>query len=633
MADLVKKLSIPGVPVRSPYSKALADNLMNAQAPSTDPGILGGLAHVFAKGTGGFLEARNAVDEQERRKWLSEALASGDVDGARAALNEIDPQAGAQSVIQDQRTKDEAARQRERDDRLEAQRRDAAREQNEWSTASQIRTFDHSDRAADRQNQFQVGRDQTQRQYDLENQQQRAAEAARMRYQNRDEELEDRTETYRREDDVRAQNQKNTMEVWQTRAANRGTGSGGGRYVRSVGVGGVVQTLDKITGTTWEPDGQGGMRVFAKGPGHEGPDAVSGEQFDAMTADPVEDNDGAAMQRRPREAAAGDWPTSVVARSADGKTGDFAYKRGVRLVKDDGTPVSPIALNASYESASTPDDYTARRKHAQKMNEKNAKALSDSTDSVAGTNGLLETFEAMNFKSPGPLPIAVAEFAGPYFQLFGINPQNATMADVSNAIQFQFAKLQKAGWPGAVSNYEGQMFLKASPSLKEGTPISNYLKAETMKASVARLQDVRQLSEQYLEEKRQAGVDPLLDDGLQSYIKANIKDSYLSPDAQRMLDLTVAGKPRDAQMFFGQLKAQHEGAARERLGQDRAAAQARLSGTPTPAANAPAAAAGQQTPAATMDPLAQARDAISRGAPRDKVIERLRQSGIDTTGL
>jgi hypothetical protein len=37
--------------------------------------------------------------------------------------------------------------------------------------------------------------------------------------------------------------------------------------------------------------------------------------------------------------------------------------------------------------------------------------------------------------------------------------------------------------------------------------------------------------------------------------------------------------------------------------------------------------------AAPTDPVAQARDAIARGAPRDQVIKRLQDSGIDTTGL
>lgn len=38
-------------------------------------------------------------------------------------------------------------------------------------------------------------------------------------------------------------------------------------------------------------------------------------------------------------------------------------------------------------------------------------------------------------------------------------------------------------------------------------------------------------------------------------------------------------------------------------------------------------------PAVAGDPLAEARDAIARGAPREKVIERLRQNGIDAGGL
>ena len=33
------------------------------------------------------------------------------------------------------------------------------------------------------------------------------------------------------------------------------------------------------------------------------------------------------------------------------------------------------------------------------------------------------------------------------------------------------------------------------------------------------------------------------------------------------------------------------------------------------------------------DPLSAARDAIKRGAPRDAVIQRLKDNGIDTSGL
>ena len=37
--------------------------------------------------------------------------------------------------------------------------------------------------------------------------------------------------------------------------------------------------------------------------------------------------------------------------------------------------------------------------------------------------------------------------------------------------------------------------------------------------------------------------------------------------------------------------------------------------------------------AAVVDPLAEAKDAIARGAPREAVIQRLQQMGIDPTGL
>jgi hypothetical protein len=50
-----------------------------------------------------------------------------------------------------------------------------------------------------------------------------------------------------------------------------------------------------------------------------------------------------------------------------------------------------------------------------------------------------------------------------------------------------------------------------------------------------------------------------------------------------------------------------------------------------PAAGAPPQAAAQ--PAAGGDPLAQARDAIAKGAPRDAVIQRLQQNGVNPAGL
>lgn len=50
-------------------------------------------------------------------------------------------------------------------------------------------------------------------------------------------------------------------------------------------------------------------------------------------------------------------------------------------------------------------------------------------------------------------------------------------------------------------------------------------------------------------------------------------------------------------------------------------------------APAPAPAAPQPKPAPKQDPLAAARDAIARGAPKDAVIKRLRENGIDPKGL
>lgn len=50
-------------------------------------------------------------------------------------------------------------------------------------------------------------------------------------------------------------------------------------------------------------------------------------------------------------------------------------------------------------------------------------------------------------------------------------------------------------------------------------------------------------------------------------------------------------------------------------------------------APAPAPAAPQTKPAPKQDPLAAARDAIARGAPKDAVIKRLRDNGIDPKGL
>ncbi len=58
-----------------------------------------------------------------------------------------------------------------------------------------------------------------------------------------------------------------------------------------------------------------------------------------------------------------------------------------------------------------------------------------------------------------------------------------------------------------------------------------------------------------------------------------------------------------------------------------------VSGTGGAAAPAASTPAGPAQPVVPAQALAQARDAIAKGAPRDAVIKRLRESGIDPAGL
>ncbi|WP_149576380.1 hypothetical protein [Xanthobacter oligotrophicus] len=100
--------------------------------------------------------------------------------------------------------------------------------------------------------------------------------------------------------------------------------------------------------------------------------------------------------------------------------------------------------------------------------------------------------------------------------------------------------------------------------------------------------------------------------------------------AQSVDDYKAAlGEFKDA-LTTGLAKLRAQGAMVPGAGQNFGApggSQAPGGGPSNPSMGAPQGASG------VGDPLAQARDAISRGAPRDAVIQRLRQNGIDPAGL
>lgn len=80
--------------------------------------------------------------------------------------------------------------------------------------------------------------------------------------------------------------------------------------------------------------------------------------------------------------------------------------------------------------------------------------------------------------------------------------------------------------------------------------------------------------------------------------------------------------------FYGWVSANNRRPTATAFAQWEAAGRPGGNKSPAPAAGGP-----KIDPQATSAALAKARDAIAKGAPRDKVIERLRQNGVDPSGL
>ncbi len=509
MAELVKKLGGP----RTPYSKALADNLMNAQAPQTNPGILGGLGHVFAKGVGGYMEGGHAAQEEERRQALAAALASGDMEQVRAAQADIDPGTAASTLIQDQRIKEENTRADTNAKRDRDWRREDAAQQNEWSTNSQLRGFSHADATAERSNRWQTERDVSQ-------------------HKNRLAEI--------------AAQGENRLAAVSAKAAAQSR-----KFTKFTDQNGMTKFQDSTTGDVYEDALDGTLRL------------VASRQPLNEAAAPMADGDAAAAAP---EAATPGTDAGAAAASAprrnlnmtisrDGSRGQYASGVMVNLKRPDGSDIPDDVFQYA------PDVVTANLKARDasvsssiKASEKRRAQLDESAAAANEEMALVDQFEAVAKGAPRGLRATAVGLANPIYQaVTGDALAGAAQIDSVENLQLYFMKEARKGFPGAVSDYENKLYKAASPSIDK-SPMGTFLMSEFLKAKASRAQQRSKLAEEYLADKTAAGLTPVLDAGFQARLNAADKQTMLSPEAEQVLALLGQGKHKEAQAAFRTLQ-------------------------------------------------------------------------------
>lgn len=515
MADIVKKLGGP----RSPYSKALADNLMNAQAPTANPGLLGGLAHVFAKGTGGYIEAQHAASEEDRRQMLSEALNSGDMTQVRAALNDIDPQAGAQSLIQDQRIKDDAQRDREKEDRQ--------------------RTYAVSDRNAEHD--WQASR------YGVQRADQLADRTDERSYGEKKAETEQRYALER----IDAQG-KNKLAAISAKLA-----AGSGKFRTFVDAATGETRFQDADGNIYRDARDGTLQMIASRQPLN--DASAPMSENDVVAAPASGDAGGAVS--PDAAASAQTAASAPKRglnmtvSRDGSRGMFASGVTVNLKRPDGSDIPDDVFRYA------PDVVTANLKARDasvnamiKSTEKRRATLEEAATSANEEMALVDQFGSMSKGAPRGILATVKSWGNvPYQAITGDTLSGVPQMETVETMQNHFMKEARKGFPGAVSDYENKLYKAASLGIDK-SPMGTYLMSEILRTKAGRALQRSQIAEEYLADKTAAGITPVLDSGYQARVQAADKQTLLSPEAENILKLLGEGKSKEANAAFAAMQ-------------------------------------------------------------------------------
>lgn len=235
--------------------------------------------------------------------------------------------------------------------------------------------------------------------------------------------------------------------------------------------------------------------------------------------------------------------------------------RTVNVTRPDGEYVSKHVFTHAVEDA--PDEVSEKRNwdnsrgYAEAQEKYYIPAAREGSKNIE----MLDQFIKLNAGTPtgwgGDLQLMATQMA----DRFGLTGGSfSSPMEAMNSMNMMFSKAVKEGLPGAVSNYEQQLFKAAAPNISN-TPMGNWLVAEAMKSSGRRAVQGGEALNGFLEEKKSAGLSATIDRGFEGY-KAEYADktgqSTLSPYAEKALKLLGQGKKAEAEaMYNDYLRAEH----------------------------------------------------------------------------
>lgn len=211
----------------------------------------------------------------------------------------------------------------------------------------------------------------------------------------------------------------------------------------------------------------------------------------------------------------------------------------------------------SWESATTPSRQKEMFGEAMKTHHETAKLVRENATAAARGLAALQNVEAALDR--GAYTGSGAEYVLAFKKVgaaLGMEfAKGASDMEIVQATANELAKSARAGYPGSVSNFEMQTYLKSVVSLGN-TPEGNRQILDFSRRLLQRQLDVRNLGQEYINARKKAGREGILAEGFQSFVAARAEASPIfSPaEVERMsqagggLDVATSGKQGAPQM-------------------------------------------------------------------------------------
>lgn len=474
-------------PPLSPYSQMLARALLDTKL-SAAPGKLEGLSYALSKGVGGYLEGRNSAEDRARQDWLGKQVAAmPGIDPVMANWAQVNPKEALPIYLADKRAAATAAQQEKSND-LQFQR------QVMLELIKSGNKMEAPDMWVARKNPWTGMEETIHKVYGISPQQ----------YKN-----------------LRDAGSIPGMNTGQTALSNALSGVTPGAPPSQ-----AVQE-QKVNGTPGE----------LTSPGVSAP--VAGNSFGPRAGGT------AAAVAGPPPSASSDVSRSQslagVTIAPDGKTGTLEGGRKVNLTTPDGKPIPPEVFLYAHDVSPNPDALKAARESAYKYNDEWRKAQREAADLTQKTKSMVEDFNLANDQiatGAGDKGISLLQNIA---NRLGLQTKGLPQQEAMNALTTELSKVVRQGFPGSVSNYEMQLYEKASMSAGNSR-VGNYLIGQRFKYNATLQDEKMKLAREYISMKKQARLEAVVDHGFDDLWNQRLQNLRVySPQDIRIMELAASG--------------------------------------------------------------------------------------------